>query len=121
MTPGQQLQRILADVPGYDATDVAALLPFAAALQSALLARMIALQKQPLLPDTDYLLNTDQIAERLGKTTRWVRDNLSSLPFARQVGREYRFSARGLDDWISRHPGSRISAALPLKGRHHER
>ena len=36
MTPGQQIHRILADVPLYESDDVVSLLPFVAALQSAL-------------------------------------------------------------------------------------
>ena len=71
MTPGQQLQKLLGEVPGYEAADIVTLLPFAAALQSALYARMMALQNQAGMPDTDYLLNTDEIAARLGELPRW--------------------------------------------------
>ena len=97
------------------------LLPLAAALQSALCARILALHQQKALPETDYLLNLEEIALRLGKSTRWVRDNLSSLPFARQIGREHRFSARGLDEWIKQQPKAKMPSALPPKGRHHAR
>ena len=74
MTPGQQLQKMLGEVPGYEAADIVTLLPFAAALQSALYARMMALQNQAGMPDTDYLLNTDEIAARLGELPRWRWD-----------------------------------------------
>lgn len=121
MTPGQQLHRILADVPHYEAADIVSLLPFAAALQSALQARMMALQQETALPDTDYLLNIDDIAARLGKSTKWIRNNMAALPFAFQLGNEYRFSARGLEEWISEHRAAKMAAALPPEGRRHAR
>ena len=121
MTPGQQLQRLLADVPQYESADIVILLPFVAALQSALHARMMALQHQAVFPDTDYLLNIDDIAIRLGKSTKWVRDNIASLPFAFPVGKEHRFSARGLDEWINENRQAKMTVALPPRRRQHER
>ena len=113
MPPGHQLQRLLAEIPGYEATDIVTLLPLAAALQSALYARILALHQQTALPETDYLLDVDQIAHRLGKSTKWVRDNIASLPFAFQVGKEHRFSARGLEQRIAGHRTDTMAAALP--------
>ena len=121
MSPGQQLQRLLAQIPGYEADDIVNLLPLAAALQSALYARILAIQQRTALPDTDYLLNTDEIASRLGKSTKWVRDHITSLPFAFQVGQEHRFSARGLDQWIAEHRAATMAAALPPERRQYER
>ena len=118
---GQQLHRLLAEVPGYKADDIVTLLPLAAALQSALYARILALQQQTTIPETDYLLNTDQIAHRLGTSAKWVRENIESLPFAFQIGRVHRFSARGLEEWISEHRTAKMAAALPLEGRQHAR
>ena len=121
MTPGQQIHRILADVPHYEAADIVSLLPFAAALQSALHARMMTLQQETTLPKTDYLLNTQEVAHRLGTSVKWVRENIGSLPFAFQVGRVHRFSARGLDEWISERRAAKMTPALPLEGRQHAR
>ena len=121
MTPGQKLHKLLAEVPGYEAADIVTLLPYAAALQSALYARILALQHQATLPDTDYLLNMDEIAARLGKSTKWIRDNMASLPFAFQLGKEYRFSTRGLDEWIAEFRAANMEAALPPGRRQHER
>lgn len=121
MSPAQQLQRLLADIPAYEADDIAILLPLAAALQSALYARILALQQRTALPDTDYLLNIDEIAQVLGKSTRWVRDNIALLPFAFQVGKEHRFSARGLDQWIAERRADTMAAALPLERRQYAR
>ncbi len=121
MSPGQQLQRLLAEIPGYEADDIVNLLPLAAALQRALYARILALQQRTVLPETDYLLNTDEIASRLGTSTKWVRDNIESLPFAFQIGRVHRFSARGLEEWIAEHQAAKMAAALPLQRRQHAR
>lgn len=121
MTPGQQLQRLLADVPLYESDVVVSLLPFVAALQSALHARMMALQHQAVFPDTDYLLSIDDIAARLGKSTKWIRRNMEALPFAFLLGNEYRFSARGLEEWIGEHRAAKMAAALPPEGRQHAR
>ena len=100
MSPQQQLQKLLADILTYDADDIAAILPIAAALVSVLCVRSLALNNEETFPETDYLLNIDEIARRIGKSTKWVRENIESLPFAFLVGKEHRFSARGLDEWI---------------------
>ena len=120
-TPVTQLQRLLAEIPSYEPADIASLIPLAAALQSALYVRILALQHQAALPDTDYLLNIDQIAARLGKSTRWVRDNMHCLPFGFQLGQEHRFSARWLDKWIDEQSATTMSPALPPERRQHER
>ena len=121
MSPQQQLQRLLAEIPGYEVPDLVSLLPLSAALQTAIYARILVLQHQVALPDTDYLLNVEQVAQRLGKSTRWVRDNLSTLPFTFLVGQEYRFSARGLDEWIGESRATKMAVALPPKGKPHAR
>ena len=121
MSPGQQLQRLLAEIPGYEAADLITLLPLSAALQSAIYARILALQHQAAFPDADYLLNTDEAARRLGASSKWVRENVDSLPFAFQVGKFHRFSARGLEEWIAEHRAAKMAAALPLERRQHAR
>ena len=100
MTPGQQLQRLLAEIPTYEAQDLMLLLPLSAALQSAIYARILILHSQASFPDIDYLLDIDDVAPHLGKSTRWIRDNLESLPFGFKLGSEYRFSLRRLEKWI---------------------
>ena len=96
MTPSQQIQKLLGAMPGYEPEDIVSLLPLVAALNSALHTRLLALQQQAGMPDTDYLLSTEEVAARLGKSSKWVRDNVDDLPFAIRVGKEHRFSVRGL-------------------------
>ena len=122
MTPIQQIQKLLGEVPGYEAADIVGLLPLAAALQSALHTRMLAIQQQTGMPDTDFLLSTEEVATRLGKSTKWVRDSVESLPFAIRVGKEHRFSVRGLEEWIAEQRAAKMALALPPTGRQqHER
>ena len=97
----QQIQKILDAAHRCKLEEIVSLMPYAVALQSLLLTRLLALQQQTGAPDTDYLLNTEEVASRLGKSTKWVRDNVDTLPFALQVGKEHRFSARGLEEWIA--------------------
>ena len=113
MSPQQRLQRLLADVFTYESDDVVTLLPLAAALLSALCARTSVFQRHQTLPDTDFLLNAHQIAERLGKSTKWVRDNAETMVYAIHVGNEHRFSLRGLEEWISEQRAAKMAAALP--------
>ena len=122
MTPIQQIQKLLGEVPGYEAADIVGLLPLAAALQSALHTRMLAIQQQAGMPDTDYLLSTEAVASRLGKSTKWVRDNIEDLPFSIRVGKEHRFSVRGLEEWIAEQRAARMTSALPpMRRQQHER
>lgn len=121
MSPQQHLQRLLAGIHEYEATDIVTLLPLAAAFLSALCARTVTIQQPQALPDTDYLFNADQIAQRLGKSIKWVRANAESMDFAIKVGNEHRYSARGLDDWISEQRAAKMAAALPPGRRQHER
>lgn len=121
MSPGQQVQKLLAQIPEYETADVVTLLPLVAALLSALCARTATFRQPHDLPETDYLLKAEETASRLGKSTKWVRQNAASLPFAFQVGKEHRFSARGLEEWISEHRAIKMAAALPLERRQHAR
>ena len=119
MSPSQQLQRLLAEIHAYEAVDLIRLLPLSAALQSAIYARILILQNaqlQAAVPDTDYLLSIDEIAPRIGKSTRWIRDNIESLPFALHMGKEHRFSVRLFDEWIKDQRDAKIRPALPSEG-----
>ena len=121
MTPHQHLQKLLASIPGYGASDLIQLLPLAAALQSAIYARILILSHQAALPDTDYLFNARQIADRIGKSPKWVRDNVDQLPFALPLlGSEHRFSARRFDEWIDENLAATMGAALPPERRQRE-
>lgn len=107
MSPQQQLQRLLAAIPDYQPADILTLLPLAAAYLSALCAQAAAFQQpqappqEQTLPDTNYLLDAHQIAQRVGKSIKWVRANAESIDFPIKLGNEHRWSAHHFNDWIS--------------------
>ena len=101
MSPQQTIQRLLADIPRYEAADLATLLPQVAALLAALCARAAAFPEPPVFLEIDYLLTAEQTGQRLGKSAKWVREHISLFPFAFLLGQEHRFSARKLDQWIA--------------------
>ena len=121
MTPSHQLRKMLGEVATYDGKDIVSLLPLVAALQGALHTRLLALGLQTGMPDTDYLLSTEEVATRLAKSTKWVRDNVEELPFAIRMGRDHRFSVRGLEEWITEQREARMPLALPPTRRQRER
>ncbi|MCY4514768.1 MAG: hypothetical protein OXC69_06520 [Candidatus Tectomicrobia bacterium] len=101
MSPSQRLQRLLAEILTYKPDDIVAMLPLAAALVSALCARVTSFQQPHSLPDIDYLLTAEQTAHRVGKSPKWVREHIALFPFAFLLGQEHRFSAKKLDRWIA--------------------
>ena len=122
MSPQQQLQRLLAQIPEYEHTDILTLLPLAAAYLSALCAQAAAFQQpqaipeQQTLPETNYLLDAHQIAKRVGKSIKWVRANAESIDFPIRLGNEHRWSAEDFNDWISSLRQAKrdtMAAALP--------
>ena len=121
MTPEQQIQRLIAQLPKYKPVEIVSLLPLAATFLSALCVRTIAIQDQAGLPDTDHLLNTRQIAQRIGKTTKWVREHMALFDFAFWLGQEHKFSARGFDQWIAENSAATMDVALPPERRQSER
>ena len=121
MTPSHQLHKILGEVADYEAKDIVILLPLVAALQGALHTRLLALGQQTGTADTDYLLSTEEVATRLGRSTKWVRENARDLPFAIRMRRGHRFSAHGLEEWIAEQRESKMPSALPPTRRQHER
>ena len=49
----------------------------------------------------DRLLTAADVAERLEVSKRYVYANATHWPFTRRLGRAVRFSAAGLDAWLS--------------------
>ena len=50
----------------------------------------------------DVLLKIGDAAVRLGMTKDWLYDHHTELPFATKIGRQVRFSERGLATWLKR-------------------
>ncbi len=51
----------------------------------------------------DELLSVRQAAERLSTSTDWLYRHSADLPFTRRLGRQLRFSARGIDAYLQTH------------------
>jgi hypothetical protein len=52
--------------------------------------------------DADRGLTADQVALRLGFTVDYVYRHKSEFPFARKVGTRWRFSERGLAEYLAK-------------------
>lgn len=47
------------------------------------------------------LLTTQEVADYLGKSPWWIRENISTLGIpAMKVGRQWRFRLNDLDSWL---------------------
>ena len=92
----RNVQRLLAQIPGCEVSALVSLLPLSAAPQSAIRAGIFALRHKVTMPETDYLLNLDQVTTRPDKSTKRVREHTGLFPPALVVGQRHRFTARVL-------------------------
>ncbi len=82
------------------AQDMPVLATQVAALQGAVAARLIELNK-PEKDDKDRLLDVEEAAEMLGVNSFWIYKRSKELPFVLRVGqRKLRISERELRDYI---------------------
>lgn len=54
--------------------------------------------------ESDRLINVREAADLLGCTTRYLYDNHHQFPFTRRLGRQLRFSTRGIEKYLARRP-----------------
>jgi len=78
------------------------LLPHLLSLQTEVLARALAAPSGPEAGDT--LLTVKKAAERLGVSPDWLYRRADRLPFTRRLGRQLRFSSRGLAEYLAAPP-----------------
>jgi excisionase family DNA binding protein len=75
---------------------------------AVVLAAVAAVRSGPDLSptsDDDHLLTTEEAARRLGVSEDWLYRRAGRLPFTVRLGRTLRFSALGLDRYISQRAG----------------
>ena len=75
---------------------------------NALWSRQLAMQvaSAPAAPpEPDVLLTVPQAAERLQQTSDWLYRHARHLPFTVRVGRQLRFSSRGIGRFIRERAG----------------
>lgn len=98
---------LLPELEAIDSMPAAALpavLARAAAVQTRVAARLVALG--PAAPAIeDRLLTIEEASRELGKSTTWLYHQAKHLPFTRRVGRSLRFSSRGLQKFLDRQRG----------------
>ena len=51
--------------------------------------------------ESDRLINVREAADLLGCTTRYLYDNHHQFPFTRRLGRQLRFSTRGIEKYLA--------------------
>jgi predicted DNA-binding transcriptional regulator AlpA len=75
-----------------------------AALQSQVAARLMATPApEPAADEPDRWLTTAQVAERLQCSLKHIYRHQKSWPFAKKLSaKQWRFSERGLEKWLSR-------------------
>jgi predicted DNA-binding transcriptional regulator AlpA len=78
-----------------------------AALQSALAARLLAVQgHHASLPAEDRLITVTEAAERLGTSQDWLYRNAYKLPFMVRIApRQVRFSVKGIERYLHARQG----------------
>jgi predicted DNA-binding transcriptional regulator AlpA len=91
-------------------TEVASEQTRLAAVQTALAARLATRTTSPVSAKhrvCDDLLKVEEAARRLGMSPTWVYKNAARLPFTHRIGRRtVRFSAAGIDRYLTKHRSS---------------
>jgi hypothetical protein len=102
-----QLGHILQGIRDLGPTEIPALLSQVAALQSALAARLLAVQGHHVsLPAEDQLITVTEAAERLGTSHDWLYRNAPKLPFTVCIApRQVRFSVKGIERYLHARQG----------------
>ena len=84
---------------------IPALLSLLSAVQSAMAARLISVDRDETSSTEDVLLTVDQAADRLGVSKDWLFRRSRTLPFVVRLGRHLRFSSRGIDRYLRNRTG----------------
>lgn len=111
----QYVQQAMHHIHKMEAEDLLTLLPHVAALTGAIHTQLVILHQSQSLTNSDQLLTTDQAAERLNVTKDWLYRHSSTLPFTVRLDQKkgLRFSARGLEDYLTARRGT-LRMASPL-------
>jgi len=75
------------------------------ALQGAMAARLIAVDRDEVASAEETLLTVDKAAERLGVSKDWLFRRSRTLPFVVRLGRHLRFSSRGIERYLRNRTG----------------
>jgi excisionase family DNA binding protein len=94
-------ERIILPDPTDIALDrIAPMMAQMAAIQLSLATRLVAASTERLQSDADSLLTIEEAAARLKCSADWLYRHAKRLPFTVRMGRNLRFSERGIDEAI---------------------
>jgi len=94
-----ELQNALIAAKELPAPELPELIGSLAELQAICMARLAS---PVAVPRADELLTVEQASERLGMSANYLYRHSGTLPFVRRIGRSLRFSAAGINDYITR-------------------
>jgi excisionase family DNA binding protein len=81
------------------------LAPLTEALRLRALSPPASVNGQPEAPAEDRLLTVEEAAQKLGLSRDWCYRQAKRLPFAVRIGRQLRFSERGIERYIRQRQG----------------
>ena len=94
-------ERIILPDPTDVALDrIAPMMAQMAAIQLSLATRLVAASTERPQSDADSLLTIEEAAARLKCSADWLYRHAKRLPFTVRIGRNLRFSERGIDEAI---------------------
>jgi excisionase family DNA binding protein len=94
-------ERIILPDPTDIALDrIAPMMAQMAAIQLSLATRLVAASTERPQSDADSLLTIEEAAARLKCSADWLYRHAKRLPFTVRMGRNLRFSERGIDEAI---------------------
>ena len=91
---------ILPDPAEIEPEDIGPVLAQMAAIQLSLATRLVTAGTERVPDDCDNLLTVEEAAARLKCSEDWLYRRAKHLPFAVRVGRNLRFSERGIEKAI---------------------
>jgi len=91
---------IVPDPAEIEPEDIGAVMAQMAAIQLTLATRLVAGGPERLPDEGDNLLTVDEAAARLKCSSDWLYRRAKRLPFTVRVGRNLRFSERGIEEAI---------------------
>ena len=94
-------EKIVFPDPGTIAPEnIASVMAQMAAIQMSLATRLVSENTERSQPDADNLLTVEEAAMKLKCSEDWLYKRAKRLPFTVRVGRNLRFSERGIEEAI---------------------
>ena len=91
---------VVPDPTEIETEDIGAVMAQMAAIQLSLATRLVAEGTERVQDEGDNLLTVDEAAARLKCSSDWLYRRAKRLPFTVRIGRNLRFSERGIEEAI---------------------